>query len=82
MRKLFTYLWKLLGIYEEIKKGGKAWYKSKTVWVNIIALVALVVQNEIGFKVSAEEQVAILAVVNLILRLLTKQPITWKEKSQ
>mgnify|MGYP001575109014 FL=1 len=55
----------------------KSWYLSRTLWVNAIAFVALVVQSlGTGFVIGAEEQVGILAVLNIILRLITKQPIS------
>ena len=54
---------------------GKKFYLSKTFWVNLIALVAIVA---FGIEaVSPETQVAILAVINMILRLVTKEPVVW-----
>ena len=56
---------------------SKPWYTSKTLWVNFIAFVALAIQSfGTGFVIGAEEQVGILAVLNIILRLITKQPIS------
>ena len=56
---------------------SKPWYSSKTLWVNFIAFVALAIQSfGTGFVIGAEEQVGILAVLNIILRLITKQPIS------
>ncbi|MHC1566939.1 MAG: hypothetical protein ACXQTD_04280 [Candidatus Syntropharchaeia archaeon] len=55
---------------------GKKWYKSKTVWVNALAILVLIIQTQIGFVISPEEQTAILAVINLILRWITGEPIT------
>lgn len=52
---------------------GKEWYKSKTVWVNVLTLVALLAQTQTGFIVSPDEQIGILAVINLILRIVTSQ---------
>jgi len=49
--------------------------KSKTFWVNLIALIALIVQTQTGFVVTPEEQTAIVVVVNMILRLVTKEKI-------
>ena len=49
----------------------KKWYKSKTIWINLIGLVALVSQTQTGFVIDAEAQVGILAVVNLVLRMIT-----------
>jgi hypothetical protein len=54
----------------------KTWYLSKTLWVNIIAAIALLVQTQTGFIVDAEAQAGILAVINLILRLITSTGLT------
>lgn len=55
----------------------KKWYQSKTLWVNIIAVLAIIIQgvtnNEI--IVDTDIQGAILGLVNIILRLVTKVPI-------
>jgi len=53
----------------------KKWYKSKTLWANIIYLIALLVQEKYGFIISVEEQLAILAIINLILRAVTKEEL-------
>jgi hypothetical protein len=57
---------------------SKKWYLSKTLWVNAIAIAALIAQAQLGFVMSGEEQVAILAVINLILRVVTKEPLSLK----
>ena len=49
----------------------KNWIRSRTLWVNAVAFIALVVQNFTGFVVGVEEQAALLALVNLGLRLIT-----------
>jgi len=55
----------------------KKWYLSKTLWVNVIAAVAMVVQAATGQEwLDAEAQVGILAVVNLLMRAITKQQLT------
>ena len=59
---------------EEIKKV----WKSKTFWVNVIAILALLAQTQVGFIIDAEAQAALLAVINLGLRAVTKTPIAWK----
>ena len=51
--------------------------KSKTFWVNIIAIAVMLAQAKYGFIIDAESQLAILAVINLILRAVTKEEITW-----
>jgi hypothetical protein len=53
----------------------KPFWKSKTIWVNAIVLAAMVIQMQTGFIVSPEEQIGILAVVNLVLRVVTKEPL-------
>lgn len=55
---------------------GKKWYTSKTVWVNILATVALAVQFQTGFIIGPELQAIALSVVNLLLRKVTRTEIT------
>lgn len=57
----------------------KEWYKSKTVWINIIALAALIAQTQTGFIISPEEQVAVIVVINLILRFITNTGLETKK---
>ena len=58
---------------------GKSVWKSKTFWVNIIALAGMVYQmvtgNEVGIPVEA--QASALTIINLVLRAVTKEPIVW-----
>ena len=50
----------------------KPFWQSKTLWVNIIAIVVIVVDELAGLNIlSTELQVSILAAANIILRLLT-----------
>ncbi len=56
---------------------NKIWYASKTFWLNIIAIVAIILQGKFGYTVSPEIQVAILALINIVLRAITKQEIVW-----
>jgi hypothetical protein len=39
-------------------------------------LTAMIVQTQTGFIIAPEEQVGILAVVNLVLRIVTKEPLS------
>ena len=50
----------------------KKWYLSKTLWANLLALVTV-----FGLEITAEETTTILAVVNILLRLITKEELTW-----
>lgn len=54
---------------------AKSPLKSKTLWVNIIAFIAMLVQTQTGFVIGPEEQISILAVLNVILRFLTREEI-------
>ena len=56
----------------------KVW-ESKTFWVNVIAVLALLAQTQVGFIIDPEAQAALLAVINLGLRAVTKTPIAWKD---
>jgi len=55
----------------------KKWYLSKTLWVNIVALAAIIAQTTTGFIIDPASQAAILAVINLILRAITGEEIDW-----
>jgi len=56
---------------------AKKWYRSKTFWVNAIALAATVLQGSYGFVFSPELQGIALTVVNIILRYVTREEIVW-----
>jgi|GEM_PF-2051378 len=57
---------------------GKSPLLSKTLWINLLAVVAMVVQSQTGFVLDMEEQMAILGVINIVLRFVTKEPVAWK----
>jgi len=59
---------------------GKLWYTSKTFWVNILAIIAIVAQGIWGWVFSLELQTAILLLINIILRAITKEEIVWGRK--
>ena len=55
----------------------KKWYHSKTIWVNVLIGVAMVIQAVTGQEwLDVELQVGILAVANIILRLITTQGLS------
>lgn len=56
---------------------AKPFYLSKGMWLNVLAVIALVLQNQYGFVLKPETQIAILGVINLILRIVTKSPVSW-----
>jgi hypothetical protein len=56
----------------------KKWYLSKTLWVNAIAIGAIVAQSQTGFIIAPELEIAILSLINLSLRVVTKENVVWK----
>ena len=54
----------------------KSWYHSRTVWVNVLAAGALIVQSQVGFIIDAEAQAGLIIVINLILRAITSEGLT------
>ena len=55
----------------------KKWYLSKTLWVNIVAVLVVVAEYLIAEKIYMPEVHAIvIAVLNLVLRVITKQKLT------
>jgi hypothetical protein len=53
------------------------WFASKTLWANVVAIAAGFAAKQFGLEIDASTQVAILGVINLALRAITKTPISW-----
>jgi hypothetical protein len=60
---------------QPIQQEPKKWYASKIMWVNIIAVAAGLLQTQTGFIIDVEAQAAILAVINIVLRAITKEAV-------
>jgi len=57
---------------------NKHWWTSKTLWVNIISVAAIVYAGYTGKVENVETWLARgLPIVNILLRLVTKQPLGW-----
>lgn len=55
---------------------AKSWVTSRTLWLNILAVIIVVVQTLQGQPwINPEYQIAILAVLNAFVRLLTNTAI-------
>ena len=59
----------------------KKWYRSKTVWANGLAVLAVILEatgvtNILTAEVQAETVVAVMGVVNLVLRFVTDESIS------
>jgi hypothetical protein len=59
-------------------ENAKNLFKSKTFWVNLVALVAYGAKKYGGVEEVPDPLVdsGLLAIANIILRLVTKQPVT------
>jgi hypothetical protein len=56
---------------------GKKFYMSKTFWANIVLAAAIFAQMKYGFVFAPEIQALALTGINLALRKITKEPVTW-----
>lgn len=57
--------------------SAKAWWMSKTIWINLVALAgSIVIAAGLDETKWAEISTVVLAVVNLVLRLISKEEIT------
>lgn len=50
---------------------------SKTIWVNLIALLCFAIEKRYGFLVDPELQMEALTLINIALRFVTKEAIAW-----
>jgi len=57
----------------------KAWYMSKTLWINLIGIIYLFIRGPFGLSevISDEILVGVLAAINFLLRIITKKPVEW-----
>ena len=62
-------------------EDSKLWWKSKTIHANILLVIASILNKKFGVEIDAELQLAILAVINMILRSITDKKITLTDQS-
>lgn len=53
----------------------KEWWRSRTIWVNGVALIASISAVAVGVEINAGAQGAIITILNLLLRFDTDGPI-------
>ncbi len=53
----------------------KKWHQSKTLWVNLIAGVSVLLHVTTGVGLSLEVQASLIVIINFVLRLITKTSI-------
>ena len=82
-------IFKTLGLTKDIADAkqcyGKRWFTSKTLWVNFIAVLAFWVNWKFKVAVIPEELqgeivTTAMAVINIVLRFITTQPVVATEK--
>jgi hypothetical protein len=56
---------------------GKAFWLSKTLWINLLAVLGLFMQTQSGFVIDPTMQAGLLCLVNMGLRTVTKEPVIW-----
>ena len=81
---MFQAIIKALGLVKDFKAAnlcyGKRWWLSKTLWVNGIALIGIVLQWYFKRVVLPPEvQTSIIIILNVLLRFDTAQPLVAKE---
>lgn len=54
---------------------GKEFYESKTFWANVLSILGIFIQSKTGYVIPPESQVALLALINSGLRLITHEAI-------
>ena len=52
-------------------------WKSKTLWVNVLAAIGLFASSQFGIQLSAETVGFALAAINGVLRAVTNEPLDW-----
>jgi len=66
----------VLNLQKGVTMSSKAWYLSKTLWTNFVLLAWQFIGPLIGIPtIDPELMAGILAIVNFLLRLITKSPV-------
>ncbi len=55
---------------------AKSILQSKTVWLNVLGILIMIVNELAGKMIPTEYAALALAILNIIVRFLTKQPLT------
>lgn len=55
----------------------KQYLTSKTLWANVIAIIAIVSAGQFGFVIDGTMQAAMLVAMNMFLRMITKEELVW-----
>ena len=55
----------------------KHWYKSKTLWANMVAIIIVIIEPHIGLAITPAMHAGFLSTLNILLRLVTKDEVGW-----
>ena len=64
---------------------AKAWWQSKTIWVNVIGFIGVIASGLGGGEMSpltAEFAIGVLTAINVALRFITSKPIRERERKR
>jgi hypothetical protein len=53
----------------------KKWYRSRTIWLSIVAMVVSITSEATGYSIPVEIQVGVLAILGIILRFDTDEGV-------
>lgn len=56
---------------------GKKWYTSKTIYINAVAFLVMIIQLKYGWTLPVAIEGVIMGIINLVLRRVTKEPVVW-----
>jgi len=56
----------------------KNYITSKTMWVNFVAIIAIIAQGQFGFLIDPAAQAAMIVMINMVLRAVTGDELAWK----
>jgi hypothetical protein len=80
---MLKYLGELWQLFRSKKSAegllGKNWFWSKTLWVNFLAFVVMILGDKVGIHITGEETTSFLVLVNMVLRFISNTPIGWKD---
>lgn len=71
-------------VEEEVVQGDtpkeqiKSIFLSRIFWANTLAFLAFAVQKRYGFVIDEELQMQILTIINIALRTISKDAVTWR----